>query len=105
MKAMSDIISSRNTAALLETRGKEQKPRHLIHEWQAFAYKVWKDYCGLPKELPNMIRFHKQHQSKRNLLNDAYNFCVDYQGKVPRYKLFYWHFWKKYKGLSLKFMG
>lgn len=78
---------------------KPKSERHLKNEWQAFAYKVWKEYSGNKKELPNIIRHFKIYEKKhRGYLDSAYNFCKDYQGNIPKLKLFYWKFWQLMKG-------
>lgn len=67
----------------------------LKHEWQAFAYKIWIDYSGDKKDLPKLMRFVKMHNEKyRRFIDDAYNFCTDYQGAIPKLTLFYWKFWQ-----------
>lgn len=79
----------------LRSRKFEAKPHALKHEWQAFAYKIWKDYSGDKKELPRVIKLVKMYnEGYRSLLDGAYNFCKDYQGPVPKIKLFYWKFWQ-----------
>jgi len=92
MQAVADLLRTRQGRV-------ERKPRALKYEWQAFAYKVWKEYSGNKKELPNLVRHVKMYNSKyRNYLNVAYDFCRDYGGPIPRLKLFYWKFWQLYKG-------
>ena len=72
------------------------------HEWQAFAYKVWKELDGDPKHLPNLIRFFKiWNVSARGNLEHAYSFIKDYTGRIPRYKMFYWKFWQLQKNKPL----
>jgi hypothetical protein len=89
MKDLKDILKSKKFLP---------KKHGLKHEWQAFAYKTWKDYSGNPKELPNVIRhFKRYNETHRHILDAAYNFCVDYEGRVPKIKLFYWKFWEIYK--------
>lgn len=81
-------------ASLLQHRH-TPNPKALKHEWQAFAYKIWADYSGDPKELPQVMKFVKMHNDRnRAQLNDAYGFCKDYQGKIPKIKLFFWKFWQ-----------
>jgi len=73
----------------------EPKPHALKHEWQAFAYKIWKDYSNNKKDLPRVIQLVKRYnENYRGYLDSAYNFCKDYQGPVPKIKLFYWKFWQ-----------
>ena len=72
------------------------------HEWQAFAYKVWKEYDGDPGTLKNVMRFFKTwNMSSRSLLDHAYSFCKDYTGKIPKIKMFYWKFWQLKKNKPL----
>ena len=84
-----------------EAIAKRDKVRHIQNEWMAFAFKTWKEYSNESKELPNVIRFFKTYKDKyRPLLDNAYNFCTDYTGNVPKIKLFYWKFWDQYKKLK-----
>ena len=77
------------------------KQRHIQNEWMAFAFKTWKEYSNEPKELKNVIRFFKMYKDNyRPLLDNAYSFCSDYTGTVPKIKLFYWKFWDLYKKLK-----
>jgi hypothetical protein len=93
----SPIPSLGEVLAKREVVGKN--PRALKHEWQAFAYKVWKEYSGIKRELPNVVRHFKKYNDKyRGYLDSAYSFCKDYEGPVPKMKLFYWKFWELYKG-------
>jgi len=71
---------------------------HLANEWQAFAYKIWIEYSGVKRELPNLMRFFKQHLTDRPILDLAYNFCIDYTGNIPKLRLFYWEFWRLKRG-------
>ena len=85
-------------STILLKRKTPKKNRHLKHEWMAFAYKTWKDYSGNKKELPNTIRFFKKYQATyRAYLDIAYSFCTDYEGNIPKLKLFYWKFWELMK--------
>ena len=90
------IFFMNNIQTILQSRVL-QKPqgRHMAHEWQAFAYKTWKDYSNDPKELPKLIRFFKLNvEAHRPYLDAAYNFCIDYTGPIPKLRLFYWKFWQ-----------
>lgn len=90
MASIQDILNQR-----LQTLQNPSKDHHLKHEWQAFAYKIWMDYSGEKRELPNVIRLVKRHhETDRPMLDRAYNFCKDYTGNVPKLKLFYWKFWQ-----------
>ena len=72
------------------------------HEWQAFAYKVWKDCSGDTKELGNVMRFFKiWNREYRYLLDHAYSFVKDYTGPIPKLKMFYWKFWQLKKNNPL----
>ncbi|QGH72355.1 MAG: hypothetical protein [Podoviridae sp. ctg2L5] len=83
---------------LLQERKFKPNKKALKHEWQAFAYKVWSEYSGDKKELPNLVKHFRTYNTKhRNYLNSAYEFCKDYAGPVPKLKLFYWKFWQLYK--------
>lgn len=69
--------------------------RHLKHEWQAFAFKVFKDLHGKPEELPQFISLFKRYNlTDRRHLEHAYSFLRDYEGYVPKIKMFYWAFWQ-----------
>lgn len=92
-----------NIQAILKNKKFTKSPsqRHLAHEWQAFAYKTWRDYSGDPKELKNVMKLFSRYQAThRNFLDTAYNFCTDYMGPVPKLKLFYWKFWQLKKNAS-----
>jgi len=96
------IKSKKNMMSMAELLGErrfEPKKNALKHEWQAFAFKVWKEYSGDKKELPNLVRHFRIYNEKhRKYLNSAYEFCKDYEGNVPKLRLFYWKFWRLYKG-------
>lgn len=87
MKKIQDILKDR----------KPPNKKAIKHEWQAFAYKIWFDLGKDKKHLARVMVLVKKHNKKnRRQLEDAYRFCVDYNGRVPKIMLFYWKYWKLY---------
>ena len=78
-------------ANILQT--KEFKPTKLL-QWQDRAYQIWKAFNLTRKELPNLFRFFKYHyEQDLGKIEQAYSFAFDYEGNVPKLKLFYSKFY------------
>ena len=79
-------------ANILQT--KQFKPQTIIiYKWQDRAYQVWKAFNLTRKDLPNLFRFFKDHyEQDLGKIESAYSFAFDYEGNVPKLKLFYWKF-------------
>ena len=91
----------RSPVSIADILKRERPPinkRMLKNEWQAFAFKVFKDLAGDKKELPRHIRHFRIYEPKcRGYLEKAYHFAIDYTGKIPKLTIFYWKFWRLYK--------
>ena len=81
-----------NLQEILQT--KEFKPQTKItFKWQDRAYQIWKAFELSRKDLPNLFRFFKDHyEQDLGMIEQAYTFTVDYEGNVPKLKLFLWKF-------------
>ena len=91
-------LTSPVSIAELVNRPREVKKGIIKNEWQAFAYKVHLTLDGEKKDLARTIRHFKTYEPKcRIYLERAYQFCIDYQGNIPKMTLFYWKFWRLYK--------
>ena len=75
-------------------QNRQFKPQTTImYKWQDRAYQVWKSFNLTRPELPNLFRFFKFNYDKHSgLIEQAYSFTADYEGNVPKLKLFYWKF-------------
>lgn len=83
---------------LLKIERKPVNKKMIKNEWQAFAFKVYKDLGGQQKELARHIRHFKLYEPKcRGYLEKAYQFAIDYTGNIPKLTMFYWKFWRLYK--------
>ena len=72
---------------------KEFKSQTKLNQWQDRAYQIWKAFNLTRKDLPNLFRFFKNHYEKYpGLIEQAYSFTADYEGNIPKLKLFYWKF-------------
>jgi hypothetical protein len=91
----------RSPVSIADILNRDRKPinkKMIKNEWQAFAFKVYKDLGGEKKELARHIRHFKIYEPKcRGYLEKAYQFAIDYQGKIPKLTMFYWKFWRLYK--------
>lgn len=72
---------------------KQVKSSKITLKWQDRAYQMWQEF-GLPRtDLGNLFRFFKLNYDKYpGLVEQCYTFTVDYEGNVPKLKLFYWKF-------------
>ncbi len=75
-------------------KDKQFKPQTTIrYKWQDRAFQIWKDFNLTRSELPNLFRFFKFNYDKSpGKIEQAYSFTADYEGQVPKLKLFYWKF-------------
>ena len=74
---------------------KEFKSQTKLNQWQDRAYQVWKAFNLTRKDLPNLFKFFKDHyEQDLGKIEEAYSFTTDYEGNVPKLKLFYWEFQK-----------
>ena len=61
--------------------------------WQDRAYQVFKAFNLTRKDLPNIFKFFKDHYGQDlGKIEVAYSFAFDYEGNVPKLKLFLWKF-------------
>ena len=69
------------------------KNTRITFKWQDRAYQVWKAFNLTRKDLPNLFKFFKDHyEQDLGMIEQAYSFTSDYEGNVPKLKLFYWKF-------------
>ena len=70
-----------------------QKSKGLHNEWQVQAYQVFESLELTKKDLPNLFRFYKTFwKGYARQISTAYSFAYDYEGNIPKLKLFYWKF-------------
>ena len=81
-----------NIQSILQS--KDFKPQTKItFKWQDRAYQIWKAFNLTRRDLPNLFRFFKINYDRYpGLVEQAYSFTADYEGNVPKLKLFYWKF-------------
>ncbi len=81
-----------NLQEILQT--KDFKPQTTITtKWQDRAYQIWKAFDLTRRDLPNLFRFFKTNYDKHpGLIEEAYSFTADYEGNIPKFKLFLWQF-------------
>ena len=77
-------------------QNKDFKPQtKILLKWQERAYQVWKTLHLNKKELGSLFRFFKyHHEQDLGKIEQAYSFTADYEGCVPKLKLFYWKFYQ-----------
>ena len=80
-----------NIQTILQT--KDFKPQTKLLKWQDRAYQIWKAFNLSRKELPNLFRFFKYHyEQDLGKIEQAYSYTFDYEGNIPKLKIFYWQF-------------
>ena len=85
------INNMQTLQTILQT--KDFKPQIKLTKWQDRAYQIWKAFALTRKELPNLFRFFKFNYDKYpGQIEQAYSFTFDYEGNVPKLKLFFWKF-------------
>ena len=84
MQQLAHILTTQNTAP---------KNTRITFKWQDRAYQIWKAFNLTRKDLPNLFRFFKYHyEQDLGKIEQSYSFAFDYEGNVPKLKLFYWKF-------------
>lgn len=89
---------------ILDIKRFQKKPKGgIVTEWQALAMKVAQGLGCNQQELNDlMTHFKRNHKVHLRFLETAYNFTIDYEGRVPKIKLFYWKFFDLIKNKYAK---
>ena len=81
-----------NLQTILQNKTFNSQTKILL-KWQDRAYQIWKAFNLTRKDLPNLFKFFKNHyEQDPGLIEQAYSFTSDYEGNIPKLKLFYWQF-------------